>query len=114
MLSKKYSSHNIGLHRDDDLSVFRNISGQQAEKHKKIIQKIFKDKGSQTIIQSNLKVVHYLDKTLNLNDGTYKPSHKPNQKTTYIHVESDHHDKLPRRFQGLLKKYYFAYVQPWK
>ena len=33
LLSKKYSSNNIGLYRDDELSVFRNISGQQAEKH---------------------------------------------------------------------------------
>ena len=110
-MSKRNSSHNTGLHRDDDLSVFRNISGRQAEKHKKIIQKVFKDKGSQTIIQCDLKLVDYLDKILNLNDGTYKPSHKPNQETTYIHVEKDHHDKLSRRFQGLLKKYYLAYVQ---
>ena len=96
------------------MQVFRNIADNKQKNHKKIIQKIFKDKGFQIIIKCNLKVVDYLDKTLNLNDGTYKPSHKPNQKTTYIHVESDHHDKLPRRFQGLLKKYYFAYVQPWK
>ena len=27
LLSKKYSSNNIGLYRDDGLSVFRNISG---------------------------------------------------------------------------------------
>ena len=45
LLSKKYSSNNIGLYCDDGLSVFRNISGQQAEKHKKIVQKILKDKG---------------------------------------------------------------------
>ena len=37
LLSKKYSSNNIDLYRDDGLSVFRKISGQQAEKHKKII-----------------------------------------------------------------------------
>ena len=34
LLSKKYSSNNIGLYRDDRLSVFKN-SGQQAEAHKK-------------------------------------------------------------------------------
>ena len=44
LLSKKYSSNNIGLYCDDRLSVFRNISGRQAEKHTKIIQKIFKEK----------------------------------------------------------------------
>ena len=63
LLSKKYSSNNIGLYRDDGLPVFRNITGQKAEKHKKIIQKIFKDEGLQINIKCNLKIVDYLDVT---------------------------------------------------
>ena len=43
LLSKKYSSNNIGLYRDDGLSVFRKISGQQAQKNKNI-KKILRDK----------------------------------------------------------------------
>ena len=35
LLSKKFSSNNMGLYRDDGLSVFRNIGGRQAEKNKK-------------------------------------------------------------------------------
>ena len=35
LLSKKYSSNNIGLYHDDGLSVFRKISGQQAQKKQK-------------------------------------------------------------------------------
>ena len=88
LLSKKFSSNNIGLYRDDGLLVFRNINGRQAEK--KTIQKIFKDKGLQIIIKYNLKIIDYLGVTINLNDGTYRPFHKPNEETTYIHVESDH------------------------
>ena len=42
LLNKNYSSNNIGLYRDDGLSVFRKISGQQAQK--KNIQKILRDK----------------------------------------------------------------------
>ena len=56
LLSKKYSSNKIGLYRDDGLSDFRNTSGQQAEKHKKI-QTIFEDNGLQIIIKCNLKIV---------------------------------------------------------
>ena len=82
LLSKKYSSSNIGLYRDGWLSAFRNISRKQAEKHKKIIQKIFKEKGLQIIIKRNLKRVDYLDVTLSLNDSTYRLFHKPNKKTT--------------------------------
>ena len=44
LLSKKYSSNNIGLYRDAGLSVFRNISGQQAEKHKKKTKKFQRQK----------------------------------------------------------------------
>ena len=35
LLSKKYSSNNIGLYLVDGLSVSRNIGGQQVGKHKK-------------------------------------------------------------------------------
>ena len=55
---------------------------------KKIIQKIFKDKGLQIIIKCNLKIVDYLDVTLNLNDGTYLPFHKSNEEPTYLQAES--------------------------
>ena len=41
LLSKKFCSNNIGLYRDDGLSVFRNSSVQQAEKHKKNSSKSF-------------------------------------------------------------------------
>ena len=95
--SKRYSSNNIGLYRDDGLSVSRSISGQQAEKHKKIIQNIFKDKGLQIIIKCNLRIVDYLDVTLNLNDDTYRPFHKANEETTYIHVESDHPPQIIKK-----------------
>ena len=40
LLSEKY----IGLYRDNRFSVFRSIIGQDAEKHKKVIHNIFKDK----------------------------------------------------------------------
>ena len=44
LLNKKFSSNNIGFYRDDGLSVFRNVSGQQAEKHKKQFKKFSKTK----------------------------------------------------------------------
>ena len=86
LLTRKFSSNNIGLYRDEGLSVFMNISGQQAEKHKKTIQNIFKDKGLQIIIKCNLKIVDYLDATLNLNDSIYRLFHKTNEETNYIHT----------------------------
>ena len=46
------------------------------------------------IIKCNLKIVNYLDVTLNLIDGSYRPYKKPNEETNYIYVNSDN----PRQF----------------
>ena len=90
LLGTKYDSENIGLYRDDGLSIFRNVSGPELEKIKKHIQEIFKEKMLDVIIECNTKIINYLDVTFNLNDGTYKPYKKPNDETKYIHVGSDH------------------------
>ena len=89
-ISKTYAKNDIGLYRDDGLAIFRNKSGPQSERIKKHIQSIFKSKGLDIVIQSNIKIVNYLDITLNLNDSTYRPYHKPGNEITYIHKESNH------------------------
>ena len=106
-----YSSNNIGLYRDDVLSVFRNISRQQAEKHKKVIQKIFRDKSSQIIIKCDLKIVDYLDVTLNLNDGTYRPFINLIRKQLTSMSNLTIPRKLSKIFQDRVKKDYPAYLQ---
>ena len=68
------------------------------------MQKIFKDKGLQTIIKWNLKIVNYLDVTLNLNDGKYYPFHKPNEEITYLHVESDNLLQIIKKIPRLIEK----------
>ena len=63
----------IGLYRDDGLAVFRNKSGTHLEKIKKKLQRLFKEYDLEIIAESNLKIVNYLDVTLNLKDGTFRP-----------------------------------------
>ena len=53
------SKTNFGVHRDDGLTFLRNLNGQQMDKKRKTIIKIFKDIGFSTVIQTNLKVVDY-------------------------------------------------------
>ena len=72
-----YNSDNIGLYRCNLLSVFQNISGKKAEKHKKLIENFLKDKGLHIIKKCNQKVVDYLD-TINFNDDTCGPFHQDN------------------------------------
>ena len=67
----------VGLYRDDGLAVSRKTPFQM-EKLKKKIQKIFKDNGLNIIISVNLQVVDFLDVTLDLKLGTYKPFMKLN------------------------------------
>ena len=88
LIQRKYE--NVGLYRDDGLSAFKNMSGPESERVKKDIQKLFREKGLDIIIQCNLKIVDYLDLTFNLNDGSYRPYRKPDDETCYIHVDSDH------------------------
>ena len=49
------------------------MSGPQSEKDKKELQVLFKKYGLNLIIECNKTTVDYLDITLNLLDGTYKP-----------------------------------------
>ena len=90
LIYNKYNPNNIGLCRDGELAVFKNASGPQSEKIKNTLQKMFKNNGLDIIINCNMKIVNYLDVTLNLNDGFYRPYKKPNGETNYIHVNSDH------------------------
>ena len=90
LLTKSYNKNDFGLNRDDGLAVLKTKSEPQSEKVKKNIQKIFKEHGLDIIIKCNMKLVNYLDVTFNLNDGTYKPYTKPNNKIKYIERNSNH------------------------
>ena len=103
-LSSKYNKKDIGLYRDDGLSVFKNISGPQAERIKKDFQKVFKRNGLNIVIECNKKIVDYLDVTFNLNDGTYRPYRKPNNDTMYIHKESNHPPNVIKHLPNAIEK----------
>ena len=70
--------------------------------------RIFKENYQDIAIQCNLKVVNYLDVTLNLNDGSYRPYNKPNDEIMYIHKESNHPPaitkQLPFSVESRLRK----------
>ena len=45
----------------------------RSRKTKEKASKVFKEKDLDIIIECNLKISNYLDITLNLNDGSYRP-----------------------------------------
>ena len=83
-LSNKYNKNGIGLHRDDGLAVLKNKIGPQAESIKKDFQKNFQQNDLNIVIKCNLKIVDYLDVTLNLVNNTYKLFSKPKNEIIYI------------------------------
>ena len=57
---------NLRLQRDDGLILLRKLNGQQMDKKRKAIIKIFKYISFSTEISTNLKEVDFPDVTLNL------------------------------------------------
>ena len=89
-LTKCFANQNIGLYRDDGLAVFRNMGPRTAEKIKKRFMQCFEDIELKITVQSNKKVVNYLDITLNLSNGKFYPYRKSNDKPLCINTKSNH------------------------
>jgi hypothetical protein len=96
-LGQKFNSLDLGLYRDDGLALFRGKSDKEMDNIRKEFIKIFKELDLRITIETNLKIVNFLDVTLNLNTGKYKPYNKPNDKPMYINTRSNHP-------QNILKK----------
>ena len=71
------------------MAVLKNINGPELERIKKKSQSLFRKYGLEIIIECNKKVVDYLNIIFNLDNGTYKPYHKPD-KVTYKNVQLNH------------------------
>ena len=80
---------NQGLYRDDAL-IACSLRPRQLEMKKKEICRIFNENKLSISIQANLKIVNFLDVTLDLNGGCFKPYVKPNNKIQYINKDSNH------------------------
>ena len=61
-----------------------------AEKIKKRFMQCFENINLKITVQSNIKVVNYLDITLNLLNGKFYPNREPNDKPLYINTRSNH------------------------
>ena len=84
-LKKILPKSNFGLYRDDGLALLRNLNRQETDKVRKNITRVFKDIGFSLDTETNLKKVDFLDLSLNLRNGTYRPYKKPNDRLLYIH-----------------------------
>ena len=79
------------LYRDDRLACFENVSGPKADQIRKDFINIFRKEFQLSIVcETNLKIVDFLDVTLDLTTGKYKPYNKPGNIPLNINVKSNH------------------------
>ena len=95
-LERFISKDKNGIFRDDGL-LYDRLSGRQMEKLRQKIHEMFDDHKLGITVETNLKVVNYLDVTMSLEDGTYKPYRKDNNAVpVYIHKDSNHAPSVKR------------------
>ena len=104
------SKNDCGIYRDDGLMIQEYINGQQIDQLRKKFVKIFKEIGFKIDIETNLKIVNFLDMTFNLINVSYKPYKKPVDTLLYINKNSNHPPqiikKLPKTINyGLCRNY---------
>lgn len=94
----------IGLYRDDGLAAITTTSGRLADKARKDLIQIFANFGLKITADANLKRVNFLDITLDLTDGTYKPYRKPNDEPLYVNRLSNHPPSILRQLPLSINK----------
>ena len=74
------------------------------KKTKQEVSEIFKANGLKITIEANKKTINFLDVTLDLASGSYKPFMKPNNKILYVHQESNHPPALLKNIPENINK----------
>ena len=85
----KHLPVDIGLYRDDGLAASA-LTNRLTEKLWQQIKRVYEDNGLKVTAEVNKKVVNFLDITLDLNTGRYRPFMKPNTTLLYISSLSNH------------------------
>ncbi len=93
----------VGLYRDDGIAVCK-ATPKEIEKTKQEVSNVFKSNGLKITIEANKKTVNFLDVTLDLTSGNYKPYMKPNNKLLYVHRQSNHPPALLKNIPHNINK----------
>jgi hypothetical protein len=89
-LGKRFGKENIGLYRDDGLTIIKNKSALLADKTRKELLKTFEQFNLKITAQANLRVANFLDVTFDLGNGKFKSYRKTNDDPLYIDGHSNH------------------------
>ena len=72
-LGKRFGKENIGLYRDDGLTIIKSKSAHLLDKTRKELHKIFEQFDLKITAEVNLNVVNVLDVNFDLNNAKHKP-----------------------------------------
>ena len=89
-LTRSIKSETVGLYRDDGLLILKKSNGPKATLFHKRLINAFKLLNLKVEVVSNVKEVNFLDVTLNLQNGSYRPYKKDNQMPRYVNANSNH------------------------
>ena len=87
---KHINGLDLGLFRDDGLGVSRLSPRTNQHRVLEEITRVFNENNLKITIEVNKKVVDFLDVTLDLDLGVYRPYTKPNHNPLYVHKQSNH------------------------
>ena len=88
-LANRIKEIKTGLFRDDRLAV-AETTNRNLEKLRQKIVVIFGEFGLKITSTANLKVVQFLDVTLDLRNEVFKPYIKPGDRPLYVNSQSNH------------------------
>ena len=94
-LGRIFNLEQVGLYRDDGNIFILDSNGPKTFKIQKKIIRAFKLLVQRIQMASNLKIVDFLDVTLNVNNGTFKPLSKDNSALIYVNIDSNHPKQIP-------------------
>ena len=103
-LSSHVDRSAIGPYRDDGLAALKDTSPQAADRLRKKLTGIFKRFDLRITIEANLKVVDFLDVTMNLDTGKFQPFRKPNENPLYVSKQSNHPPEITKNIPAAVNK----------
>ena len=94
----------VRLYQDDGIIYIPESNGTKTSSIQKKIIRAFKLLGLRIQIVSNLKIVDFLDVTLNLNNGTFKLFSKNDFAPRYINTSSNHPRSVLRQIPNAVNQ----------
>ena len=98
----------VGIFRDDMLFVMkttRRANGRNCELMGQKLSKLFNEWFDLRITwEANLRVVNYLDISLNFEDGSYRPYRKDDSIPVYIHKDSNHPPHIKKGLVNMISR----------